>query len=536
MPRILLEGDTFEFLPDRAALAESVRTGQVYKQPIPGRFSVCDSVNGNNRRYPKRVWEKNLAPDSPLLDAITKNRSLGLLEHPKDGQVDLRSPISHVVTKAFLKENEVHGEVRLINTAEGHKMGALIEAGYNPLVSSRGYGSVVRGTDGIDEVQDDFVCESWDFVLHPSFKTAELTPQRESAPVIAPASVTNESRGIASFTTVNALIENGTITTATPGHRMVARLVGEKVIVESTPVSAPSATPAITHHKTPTMDIKQIREGVSALRAIDVSKLDPKRLAEGLLKARELHTETSAAVAQDPKLSWDGGQVHEELSQFERTACEAMTAPAATVTKLQEQQLRTFKILKETAGLGVKFKTALAEALKKATHTGKVNEELARRGNSWRKRAQVAEGKLNLSESRLNLAYASLDEFTRRYHEDTTKLARHALMLEHKAKIEADAALLKRVNEAKTVAELGTIKESITGTTAPVVTPAAPGTAPVVTPPATTPVAAAAVTPAPKVESMPTVQVSSTQRKFTVSEVIASSKRLSEASATSLNG
>ena len=189
MRQYLAEGATgaFDFIVDRSKpfVSESRNNGKFTR--IPGRFSVCDCVNGNGRRYSKRVWEKNLATGSPLQEAITRNAAFGLLEHPKDGMISLLSPISHKVTKAELRESkdatgktvwEVVGEIEIIETEEGKKLLALIEADYNPMVSSRGFGSLVRANDGIDDVQEDYICESWDVVIKPSFATAELVPQR----------------------------------------------------------------------------------------------------------------------------------------------------------------------------------------------------------------------------------------------------------------------------------------------------------------------------------------------------------------------
>ena len=108
MRQYLAEGLTgaFPFIVDRSKVpvSESRPNGQSYKR-IPGRFSVCDCVNGNNRRYSRRVWEKNLTPGSPLQESIKKNAAFGLLEHPKDGIVTLQSPISHQVIKAEMFES-----------------------------------------------------------------------------------------------------------------------------------------------------------------------------------------------------------------------------------------------------------------------------------------------------------------------------------------------------------------------------------------------------------------------------------------------
>ncbi len=528
MPQ-LLEGDVVsEFIPDRTALNEALDAARVSGRHgpliVPGRFSLCDSVNGNNRRYPFRVWEKNLKEGSPLVEAVKNKRSLGLLEHPKDGNVSLLSPISHLVTAVKMEGKEVSGAITLVTTSEGNKMRALIEAGYNPFVSSRGYGSVIKGPDGIDEVQDDFVCETWDLVLNPSFKTAELTPQRESLQPVTEATLKVSAQAETPenlFAKINSLVNEGRIKADS------VKLINGQVVLESNPVVPAAATPAVEPISTPaapvtpaintrdTMDIKTIRESVQALRQIDVSKIDPRQLAEGLTKMTTLHQE--AAAIQDPKMSWDVQSAHKELDALEQVWSESAKAPIATLTKLQEQQTRTFKVLREACAAGIKYRNRLAETLKSLTKKEGVLAEVSKRGNVWRERAKIAESKLKLTESRLNLSYASLDEFVRRYHEDTTKLARGMLMLEHKAKIEASPELLKRVNEATRVEHLTPIKEEITGKKqeAAAVKLDAPATV----------VAAAPVAPATA------TQVESSVRPFTVSQLMECNTRLSNATA-----
>ena len=185
MRQYLVEGATgaVPFFVDRTKPIVFEARADGRSSRIPGRFSICDCVNGNNRRYSKRVWEKNLQTGSALREAMKRNAAFGFLEHPKDGIVDFLSPISHHVTEADLKEEkgttgkmvcEVHGTIEILETPEGGKLKALIEGGYNPMVSSRGYGSLEKGTDGVDNVCDDYVCEGWDVVIKPSFDTAEL--------------------------------------------------------------------------------------------------------------------------------------------------------------------------------------------------------------------------------------------------------------------------------------------------------------------------------------------------------------------------
>jgi hypothetical protein len=88
------------FIADKQRIVTESLPGGITRTRIPGRISLCDTVNGNGRRYSKPVWEKNLAPGSILMQSIAKSAAFGLLEHPKDGQVNWNSPISHLLTDA----------------------------------------------------------------------------------------------------------------------------------------------------------------------------------------------------------------------------------------------------------------------------------------------------------------------------------------------------------------------------------------------------------------------------------------------------
>src|SRR5208337_2619548 len=97
---------SFPFVADTKNIVVESLPGGGTRTRIPGRFSVCDCINGNGRRYSKGVWEKNLQPGSLLTKSIQENAAWGLLEHPKDGQVTLQSPICIRTTAAKLQEGK----------------------------------------------------------------------------------------------------------------------------------------------------------------------------------------------------------------------------------------------------------------------------------------------------------------------------------------------------------------------------------------------------------------------------------------------
>jgi hypothetical protein len=421
--------ETYAFVPKPEAITrlhEDRSAGKsVFPLTIPGRLSICDLVNGNNRIYPKAVWEKNLAEGSQLQKSIAARSAFGLLEHPKDGKVDLNSPISHVLTKVWMEGNEVNGEITLVNTAEGHKLSALIEVGYNPLVSSRGYGTVVANDRGVDVVQEDYVCETWDCVFTPSFTEAELHPNREPPKAAAAEGPVKESAPAAKAQPLSEAAPPAPAADAKP----------------SQPAGDAGKSPTKT---TPMPDIKSINESVSRLRSVDPTKLDPQRFAESLTQAQQLHREVAALVAEDPKLSYDGRRIDDELNAIEKSFSEAATAPGREAATLKEQQTKTLKVLKGVAETALSYKGKMAETLKRIA--------------ALRDSLQAKARKCALLERKVDITCAALDEMTRRYNEDTTSLGRRLIILEFNP---TDEAIKKRLNEATKPAHLLPIKEEL---------------------------------------------------------------------------
>lgn len=481
MSRILLE-DTSDFVVDKQSITEAVATGVKFPVIIKGRVSVCDEVNGNGRIYPKAVWERQLKAGSKLTGLFEKNRSLGLLEHPKDGNVSLLSPICSMTRKAWIHEAksegkqpvyEVWGEIAILGTPEGRKLWALVEGGYNPLVSSRGYGSISKGPTGHDQVCEDFECEGWDVVYFPSFAKAELDGKsaREAVCGVKAASLPWESMDQKQrFECLNKAVNDGLITApngvsvAMSGENIMLSAVPSLVETVTTQSSKPAALPVVTESvfpqptKTNMEKLKPIQEAIRSLQSVNASGLEPVRLAEHLAKVDELHREVAAVTAGDNKLSWDGTRLHEELNQFASRLNEAAKAPAAHAKKLEEREVKTLKTLQAITELGAKFRTKFSEAKKLAESTKSDLAESIRRGRGWMERCKLAESKLKKLDEQYTLATDGLDLMTERYHADTSDLARRLMVLEMSI---TDEATLNRLNEAKSVKALTAIKEEL---------------------------------------------------------------------------
>ncbi len=456
MRQYLIEGvvGAFPFVVDRTKpfVTESQPSGGKSVR-IPGRFSVCDCVNGNNRRYSKRVWEKNLSAGSPLMDAISKNAAFGLLEHPKDGTISLQSPISHQVTSAKLIESkdatgksvyEVVGDIAIYDTEEGRKLKALIEGGYNPLVSSRGYGSLEKAADGVDEVQEDYVCESWDVVIKPSFATAELKPARESE------ASSTDLRSAASPATESK----------DPQKEQKALAEGQSVLTPSNPGTAAAAA---STPKPSTMELTEIKNRLTSLRSVDATRLDPTRVSESLQEIESLHQEVAKFGAADPTRNYEAHRLHQQLDAVSARINEAVAAPRKQAAKLGEHNTKLMKVINAVASTALTYRKKLGESLQKEGKTGKMVEELVRRGQGWRQIAEERKTNLGKITEKFDTACEALDIMAKRYHEDTTALGRRLLQLEFKTQLEAKPDVAKKLKEATRMRHIAAIREELEG-------------------------------------------------------------------------
>lgn len=489
MRQYLVEGVTgaFPFIVDRSKLpvTESRPNGSSLTR-IPGRFSVCDCVNGNKRRYGKRVWEKNLQPGSILQDSIAKNGAFGLLEHPKDGIVTLLSPISHHVTKAEMVESrdasgkvvyEVFGEIALLDTEEGRKLKALIEGGYNPLVSSRGYGSLSPAADGVDDVQDDYVCEGWDVVIKPSFENAELTPNRSTttAQMAEPYRPNPQAESKADTCAGDKSVETLHCDKCGKGcssneHKHGAQCPScksgklcceAKALKESTPSSGAVNKPiSETKQRAKTMELNDIRSRIQLLTQLDISK--PQRFAESIAQVDELHQQVAEWAAADPKRSWEAQKLHSSLDKIAEGFTDNIKAPAKEAKRLSEQNHKLMKVINAVAGTAVTYKKKLGESMKADSGRVKMIEELTRRGQGWQRVAEGRKQKFVTLEKDFNDACEALDLIAERYHEDVTELGRRVIVLEFKEKAQTPE-IQKALKEATRLRHIAAIREKLEG-------------------------------------------------------------------------
>lgn len=505
MPKVLLE-DSYRFAPDPAFLQEhkligervgGARTSPQFPMEIPGLLSEMGVINGNNRRYSMAVWQNQLKEGATLRRLMDSNDAWGRLEHPTDGIVPLSAPISHLITGVYIEGQQLKGRVRLANTPEGQRIWAMMECGWVPLLSSRGFGSVVRASDGVDDVQEDFVCEGWDFVRKPSFANCKLDPDsvRSSLAVARGEAASGpQDRAKDLFALVNGAVASGLLRAEsvrleggvvvvgpalTENYAAISALPDHTLSITSTPPSAP-ATKVTTMSK-----ITEIRESISSLRAQKPADLAVVELTRGLAQMESLHRQLVETQVEEPKSAYDVDVSRRELTALENQWREAADAPKAEAKTLRETQDRLVRVAHRVTKHALGLRTKLGEALVKARQANESLKDTVRKGQGWMQRAEAAESELGIARQRLEVAYEALDQFASRYARDITRVGASLLQKE----FTPDADTVKAIKEAKRPSDLVKIRTKLESlrkgmpvaapiAAAPVAAPSVPAAAP----------------------------------------------------------
>jgi hypothetical protein len=89
------------------------------------------------------------------------------LNHPDGPTINL-DKVSHRITDLHFEGNDVIGKASILNTPMGKIVQGLLEGGVQLGVSSRGMGSLEKGSDGVMRVGNDFMLSTVDIVQDPS--------------------------------------------------------------------------------------------------------------------------------------------------------------------------------------------------------------------------------------------------------------------------------------------------------------------------------------------------------------------------------
>jgi len=168
MKQLLIDHTPFHIAKLTLSEAKAMASGRMR---IKGKLQESGVKNGNGRVYPKEVLarEAKKYAEGP----VASNTAMGELDHPESTIVNLNN-VSHVIKRVWWEDNDLMGELELLNTPSGKIAQEIILAGIPLGISSRGMGSVKQIGETV-QVQDDFELLCWDLVSVPSTPNAYMS-------------------------------------------------------------------------------------------------------------------------------------------------------------------------------------------------------------------------------------------------------------------------------------------------------------------------------------------------------------------------
>lgn len=137
---------------------------------LKGKLQEAETKNGNGRVYPRETLRREV--EKYIKGPINEGNALGELDHPEVSIINL-SNASHNIKHIWWEDNDLMGELELLNTPSGKIAQELILAGIPLGISSRAMGSVKQLGETV-EVQDDLQLICWDLVSVPSTPNAYM--------------------------------------------------------------------------------------------------------------------------------------------------------------------------------------------------------------------------------------------------------------------------------------------------------------------------------------------------------------------------
>lgn len=180
--QLIRDSRPLEIMEKKKLLTESATGKKVPVMRLTGVFQRADEKNANGRVYPLDVLKEAVGD---MQDAIKARRVMGEFDHPPDAKIHMER-VSHLITKLWLEDKTVLGEIEVINDDRcpfGAQLACFIDRGVQVGISSRGVGDMeVTMDEGDDayEVQPGFAFVTFDSVAEPSVKGTQLERLVES--------------------------------------------------------------------------------------------------------------------------------------------------------------------------------------------------------------------------------------------------------------------------------------------------------------------------------------------------------------------
>lgn len=133
---------------------------------VEGIIMQSNVKNRNGRVYPPEILFNEV--NRYVKEYVNKNKAYGELNHPESFSINLKE-VSHRFTELKQDGDNVIGKAKISDTPNGKIVKALINDGANLGISSRGMGTLKKNSNGIMEVQKDFMLSTaGDIVADPS--------------------------------------------------------------------------------------------------------------------------------------------------------------------------------------------------------------------------------------------------------------------------------------------------------------------------------------------------------------------------------
>jgi len=157
--------DNFSFIP--LTMLNESEAGSKYV--FEGVFGHVDKPTSNGRIYKRELIQREV---SRLESKMSAGKVFGELDHPDDGKTKLQRCAVLVQSLKINEQGQVIGKMKIMETSMGKELMAIVDAGGQIGVSSRGYGSVQTNEDGYNVVQEDFKLMTYDPVADPAEESA----------------------------------------------------------------------------------------------------------------------------------------------------------------------------------------------------------------------------------------------------------------------------------------------------------------------------------------------------------------------------
>lgn len=158
--KLLVEQPNYEI----ETIVEEVGKNAERKVFIRGPYIVQETVNKNNRLYPKEEVEKEV--DRYITEMVKPGRAAGQLNHPTDAEINLKEACHLIQELKKDGENTYVGKSMILSTPMGQLVKSLLLDGVKIGASTRALGKLEEN-NGHQRVKD-FKLVTVDLVSDPS--------------------------------------------------------------------------------------------------------------------------------------------------------------------------------------------------------------------------------------------------------------------------------------------------------------------------------------------------------------------------------